>query len=99
MQEMTKQTGIKSHTLRYWEQQIPELAAYVERHGTRRRYRTQGVATFVRVRQLLEDEGYTIKGVRATLFVRGGSGKKSNPQKMQLAQVRQTIQSIIKTLS
>lgn len=97
MQEMTKHTAIKSYTLRYWEQQIPELATYIERSGNRRRYLTQGVATFMQIRRLLDDEGYTLKGVRTALFP-PAARKKNNTQKTRLAHVRQSLQKIIKTL-
>ncbi len=64
--EMADQLGVKTHILRYWEEQFPMLTP-LKRAGGRRHYRPADVALLVRIHALLNDEGYTIKGARKFL--------------------------------
>jgi len=58
--------GIKPHVLRYWEQQFPMLEP-LKRSGGRRYYRPEDIALVRRIDQLVNGEGYTIKGAIALL--------------------------------
>ena len=64
--EVAKATGIKTHVLRYWEQQFPQLKP-LKRSGGRRYYRTEDVALVERIDGLVNKEGYTLKGAKAAL--------------------------------
>ena len=64
--EVAKATGIKTHVLRYWEQQFPQLKP-LKRSGGRRYYRTEDVALVERIDRLVNKEGYTLKGAKAAL--------------------------------
>jgi DNA-binding transcriptional MerR regulator len=68
--EVAKATGIKAHVLRYWEQQFPMLKP-LTRSGGRRYYRSEDVALVERIDQLVNREGYTLKGAKAAL--KGGA--------------------------
>ena len=54
------------HILRYWEQRFPQLRP-LQRAGNRRYYRPDDVALARRIRNLLNEEGYTVKGVQRLL--------------------------------
>lgn len=64
--EVTSATGIKTHVLRYWEQQFPQLKP-LKRSGGRRYYRPEDVALVERIDRLVNQEGYTLKGAKAAL--------------------------------
>ena len=64
--EVAEATGIKTHVLRYWEQQFPQLKP-LKRSGGRRYYRSQDVELVERIDRLVNREGYTLKGAKAAL--------------------------------
>ncbi|MBX7527281.1 MerR family transcriptional regulator [Qipengyuania vesicularis] len=64
--EVAGATGIKTHVLRYWEQQFPQLKP-LKRSGGRRYYRPEDVALVARIDQLVNRDGYTLKGAKAAL--------------------------------
>ena len=64
--EVSDQFGIPQHILRYWETRFSQLRP-LQRAGNRRYYRTEDVALVARIDQLLNREGYTIKGVQKLL--------------------------------
>jgi DNA-binding transcriptional MerR regulator len=59
--EMAAELNVKTHILRYWEEQFPMLRP-LKRAGGRRHYRAGDVTMLHRIHRLLHDEGYTIKG-------------------------------------
>ena len=67
--EVSDQFGIPQHILRYWETRFSQLRP-LQRAGNRRYYRTEDVALVARIDQLLNREGYTIKGVQKLLSQR-----------------------------
>lgn len=69
--EMADALGVRTHILRYWEEQFPMLKP-LKRAGGRRLYRPDDVALLQTIHRLLHSEGYTIKGARKFL-VSGGS--------------------------
>ncbi|MXO95242.1 MerR family transcriptional regulator [Erythrobacter aquimaris] len=64
--EVARATGIKTHVLRYWEQQFPSLKP-LKRSGGRRYYRAEDVALVERIDRLVNKEGYTLKGAKSAL--------------------------------
>jgi DNA-binding transcriptional MerR regulator len=69
--EMAEALGVRTHILRYWEEQFPMLRP-LTRAGGRRLYRPGDVALLHDINRLLYSEGYTIKGARR--FLEGGGG-------------------------
>jgi DNA-binding transcriptional MerR regulator len=67
--EMAEALGVRTHILRYWEEQFPMLRP-LTRAGGRRLYRPEDVALLHTINRLLYSEGYTIKGARK--FLSGG---------------------------
>lgn len=64
--ELSIETGLPRHILRYWETRFPQLRP-LQRAGKRRYYRPEDVALVRRINVLLNHEGYTIRGVQALL--------------------------------
>ena len=67
--EMADRLGVKTHILRYWEEQFSMLKP-LTRAGGRRLYRPADVALLQQIYDLLHRQGYTIKGARQ--FLAGG---------------------------
>ena len=61
--EVSSLCGIKSHVLRYWEQEFPRLKP-VKRRGNRRYYQRKDILIILRIKELLQTQGYTIQGAR-----------------------------------
>jgi len=64
--ELSRETGLPQHILRYWETRFPQLRP-LQRAGKRRYYRPEDVALVARINCLLNQEGYTIRGVQKLL--------------------------------
>ncbi|TZG28926.1 MerR family transcriptional regulator [Sphingomonas montanisoli] len=70
--ELSAELGIPQHILRYWESRFPQLKP-LQRAGNRRYYRPADAALVRRIHSLLNDQGYTIKGVQKLLAQKGGA--------------------------
>ena len=68
--ELSDDLGVAQHILRYWETRFPQLRP-LQRAGNRRYYRPQDVALARRINKLLNEDGYTIKGVQKILAGKG----------------------------
>lgn len=68
--ELAEELGLPQHILRYWETRFPQLRP-LQRAGKRRYYRPDDVALARRIDALLNQQGYTIKGVQKLLGTRG----------------------------
>ena len=64
--ELSAELGVAQHILRYWETKFPQLKP-LQRAGNRRYYRPPDVALARRIHRLLNEEGYTVKGVQKLL--------------------------------
>ena len=64
--EVSELCGVKAHVLRYWEQEFTQLKP-VKRGGNRRYYQHHEVVLIRRIRQLLNEDGFTISGARSRL--------------------------------
>lgn len=64
--EVSDALDIKPHVLRYWEQQFPMLSP-LKRSGGRRYYRSGDIAVVEAINQLVNVDGYTLKGAKAAL--------------------------------
>lgn len=68
--EVAATLGLPQHILRYWETRFPQLRP-LQRAGNRRYYRPADVALAEQINRLLNQEGYTVKGVQKLLAARG----------------------------
>ena len=64
--ELSNELGVAQHILRYWETRFPQLKP-MQRAGNRRYYRPADVALARRIHRLLNEEGYTVRGVQKLL--------------------------------
>ena len=64
--ELASELDVPQHILRYWESRFPQLKP-LQRAGNRRYYRPADVALARRIHRLLNQDGYTIRGVQQLL--------------------------------
>jgi len=68
--ELSQELGVAQHILRYWETRFPQLRP-MQRAGNRRYYRPADVELARRIHRLLNEEGYTVRGVQKLLRDKG----------------------------
>jgi DNA-binding transcriptional MerR regulator len=76
--ELAAELGLPQHILRYWETRFPQLKP-LQRAGNRRYYRPADVALARRIHRLLNEEGYTIRGVQQLLAQPGAAAEGDPP--------------------
>ena len=64
--EVAAELGVAQHILRYWETKFPQLRP-LQRAGNRRYYRPADVEIARTIHRLLDQEGYTVRGVSKVL--------------------------------
>jgi DNA-binding transcriptional MerR regulator len=69
--ELSNELGVAQHILRYWETKFPQLRP-MQRAGNRRYYRPADVELARRINRLLNEEGYTVRGVQKVLRDKDG---------------------------
>jgi len=72
--ELASELDVPQHILRYWESRFPQLKP-LQRAGNRRYYRPADVALARRIHRLLNQDGYTIRGVQQLLAGGGADGE------------------------
>ena len=85
--EVADLCGVKSHVLRYWEQEFVQLRPQ-KRRGNRRYYQHHEVILIRKIRSLLYEEGFTIGGARNRLEEVRGSLK-----------LREELEAVVRLLS
>lgn len=68
--ELAEELGIAQHILRYWESRFPQLKP-LQRSGNRRYYRPGDVLVAKRIHQLLNEQGFTVRGAQRVLDGKG----------------------------
>src|SRR6187549_3789504 len=69
--ELSNELGVAQHILRYWETKFPQLKP-LQRAGNRRYYRPADVDLARKIHRLLNNEGYTVRGVQKLLRTANG---------------------------
>lgn len=95
--EVSELCGVKSHVLRYWEQEFSQLKP-VKRRGNRRYYQHHEVLLIRRIRELLYEQGFTINGARNKLDARGAADEAQQQNLPDVAEVRAELTEILKLL-
>ena len=88
--EVSAAFGIRTHVLRYWEEQFAELKP-LKRAGGRRLYRPEDVALIQRIDRLVNREGYTLKGAQAALKGAPGGPARTETDRSSSAQTSGTV--------
>ena len=96
--EVSRDTGLPQHILRYWETRFPQLRP-LQRAGNRRYYRPEDVALVRRINDLLNQQGYTVRGVQKLLVAEArGAPTPTAPGPMPGAPVQPNSLSAIRDL-
>ena len=77
--ELSAELGVAQHILRYWESKFPQLKP-LQRAGNRRYYRPADVDLARTIHRLLNQEGYTVRGVQKVLRSKDGASVAPEPQ-------------------
>src|SRR3954469_15999471 len=80
--EVAAELDVPQHVLRFWESKFSQVRP-LKRGGGRRYYRPEGVDLLRRIRTLLYEDGYTIKGVQRLL--KEGRGRLPQHQRLDHA--------------
>jgi len=83
--ELSSELGVAQHILRYWETRFPQLKP-MQRAGNRRYYRPDDVALARRINRLLNEEGYTVRGVQKVLKSGDATSEEPAPEGAAAAQ-------------
>ncbi len=103
--EVSQMLDVRPHVLRYWESQFPMLRPKKGRSGSRM-YRDRDIELITRIKVLLYDKGFTIKGARRRVRLEHrkeieerqlGLGI-DNPWAEGLGQVREELLEILQAL-
>jgi DNA-binding transcriptional MerR regulator len=92
--ELSAELGVPQHILRYWETRFPQLRP-LQRAGNRRYYRPSDAALARRIDRLLNQEGYTIRGVQKLL---AGKGEEAAPAAPPLPQLPPEVRSELRAI-
>ena len=82
--ELASDLGVPQHILRYWETRFPQLRP-LQRAGNRRYYRPDDVALARRIHKLLNQDGYTIRGVQQLLKSGGAAPTEESGEDKRVA--------------
>lgn len=98
--EVAKIVGVRPHVLRYWESEFSALRPMKTR-GAHRVYRRRDVELAMLVRQLLQDQGYTIAGAKKRLRELGRDrvASEPDPDAARAVAVRADLLAVRKELS
>ena len=95
--EVSKEVNIPAHVLRFWETKFPNINP-LKRSGNRRYYRPEDVKLIIKIKTLLYDNGYTVKGVQKLLKENNNKNNGKNNIKEKLLSILKDIDNIIKKL-
>ena len=90
---------VKSHVLRYWEQEFPSLKP-MKRRGNRRYYQREDVILIRQIRSLLYEQGYTISGARQKIMGGGAveETQSAGPAVLDDAALKKIVADLEQTL-
>ena len=89
--ELSQELGVAQHILRYWESRFPQLRP-MQRAGNRRYYRAADVELARRINRLLNQEGYTVRGVQKLLRDKNGvTPDESSPEPLAASAPEPTV--------
>ena len=95
--EVSSEINIPAHVLRFWEAKFPNINP-LKRSGNRRYYRPEDIKLIIKIKTLLYDNGYTVKGVQKLLKENDNRNNEKNNIKEKLSSILKDIDNIIKKL-
>ena len=94
--EASKICDVKAHVLRYWEQEFVELDP-IKRKGNRRYYQQKDLMMILKIKELLQDKGFTIEGAK-NMINNGQSKLEPLTDKHIVAQIKSDLENILSIL-
>jgi DNA-binding transcriptional MerR regulator len=91
--EVARIAQVKPYVLRFWETEFNVISPSKSR-SKQRMYRKKDIATILRIKQLLYQQGFTIKGARRKLAELGAVEPSPEPQPPDLQQIRSSLEQI-----
>ena len=92
--EASNLCDVEAHVLRYWEQEFSQLSP-IKRRGNRRYYQRHDVMLIRHIKELLYENGYTIKGAKQKLT---DEASDQDIKTSSLSTIRADLESIIEIL-
>ena len=92
--EASNLCNVEAHVLRYWEQEFSHLSP-IKRRGNRRYYQRHDVMLIRHIKELLYDNGYTIKGAKQKL---SDEASDQETKSSSISAIRSELESIIDLL-
>ena len=93
--EASNLCNVEAHVLRYWEQEFSQLSP-IKRRGNRRYYQRHDVMLIRHIKELLYDNGYTIKGAKQKL---SDEASDQETKSSSISAIRSELESIIDLLA
>ena len=94
--EASKICDVKAHVLRYWEQEFVELDP-IKRKGNRRYYQQKDLMMIFKIKELLQDKGFTIEGAKNMINSDQAKLEPLNDKHM-LTQIKSDLENILSIL-
>lgn len=92
--EVAKLCDLKTHVLRYWEQEFSALEP-IKRRGNRRYYQRKDILLVREIKSLLYEQGYTIEGAKAQLATASNAPVQEEPvQKLSHPDLKNILQKL-----
>ncbi len=98
--DVSKLLNIKPHVLRFWEENFKQVSP-LKRRGGRRLYSESDITLLRRIKELLYNEGYTVKGVQKYLSTKKTSTIKeegkvivSREVSLRLSEIKESLVKI-----
>ena len=92
--EASNLCDVEAHVLRYWEQEFSQLSP-IKRRGNRRYYQRHDVMLIRHIKELLYNNGYTIKGAKQKL---SDEASDQETRSSSVSAIRSELESIIDLL-
>lgn len=92
--EASNLCNVEAHVLRYWEQEFSQLNP-IKRRGNRRYYQRHDVMLIRHIKELLYNNGYTIKGAKQKL---SDEASDLETKSSTVSAIRSELESIIDLL-
>ena len=92
--EASNLCDVEAHVLSYWEQEFSQLSP-IKRRGNRRYYQRHDVMLIRHIKELLYNNGYTIKGAKQKL---SDEASDQETKSSSVSAIRSELESIIDLL-
>ena len=93
--EVSNICGLKAHVLRYWEQEFSELEP-IKRKGNRRYYQQKDLILLLQIKDLLQNQGFTIDGAKIKISSEGANETRQNSRLVH--QIKKDLENILDNL-